>query len=126
MPRAKTSRPAKRSPAKRKSTKPAIAFRLTGEARQMAALARARRRSRSAGRSPGRCAAIRAAACSIVRLTGIADRIAGKPRALRDDLLTLAMAARYAAGPRETLMKAILRAGGINPQSPYLRVGPRR
>ncbi len=56
-----------------------------------------------------------------VRLTEIADRIAGKPRALRDDLLTLALAARYAAGPRETLIKAILRAGGINPQSPYLR-----
>ena len=61
-----------------------------------------------------------------VRMTEIADRIAGKPRALRDDLLTLALAARYAAGARETLIKAILRAGGINPQAPFLRVGPRR
>ena len=60
------------------------------------------------------------------RLTRLADRIAGKPRALRDDLLTLAMAGCYAAGPRDTLVKAILRASGINPQAPHLRVGPRR
>ena len=125
MPRARPSRPAKRPPAPRKSSKPAITFRLTGEARQVAALARTKAQVEERGLA-GAMRGYHARRMFDVRMTEIADRIAGKPRALRDDLLTLALAARYAAGPRETLIKAILRAGGINPQSPYLRVGPRR
>jgi hypothetical protein len=123
-PRAKASRPAKRTPAKRKSTKPTIAFRLTGEARQIAALARkSHAEERGAG---GAVLGYHARRMFDQRLTRLADRIAGKPRALRDDLLTLAIAGCYATGARDTLVKAILRASGLNPQAPHLKVGPRR
>ena len=125
IPRAIASRPAKRSTAPRKSSRPAISFRLTGEARQVAALARTKSQVEERGIA-GAMRGYHARRTFDVRMTEIADRIAGKPRALRDDLLTLALAARYAAGARETLIKAILRAGGINPQAPFLRVGPRR
>jgi leucyl aminopeptidase len=40
--------------------------------------------------------------------------------------LTLAIAGCYATGARDTLVKAILRASGLNPQAPHLKVGPRR
>jgi hypothetical protein len=125
MPRARSSRPAKRATAPRKSSKPVISFRLTGEARQVAALARSKAQVEERGLA-GAMRGYHARRTFDTRMTEIADRIADKPRASRDDLLTLALAARYAAGARETLIKAILRAGGINPQAPYLRVGPRR
>jgi hypothetical protein len=124
IPRAKPSRPAKRSTPPRKSSKPTIAFKLTGEARQLAALAR-----KSQTEERGITHAVRgyhARRQLDQLLTRLADRIASKPHALRDDLLTLAIAARYAAGPRETLIKAILRAGGVNPEAPHLKIGPRR
>ena len=124
-PRAKASRPAKRTPAKRKSTKPAIAFRLTGEARQIAALARKSHAEEPKG-AGGAMLGYQARRQFDQRLTRLADRIAAKPRALRDDLLTLAIAGCYATGARDTLVKAILRASGLNPQAPHLKVGPRR
>jgi hypothetical protein len=124
IPRAKTSRPKKRTTAPRKSSKPTITFKLTGEARQLAALARqSRAEERGIG---GAMLGYHARRRFDQRLTQLADRIADKPRALRDDLLTLAIAARYAAGPRETLIRAILRAAGINPEVPNMKVGPRR
>lgn len=122
MPRAKASRPAKRPPVPRKSSKAAISFRLTGEARQVAALVRQSQVDERGEAMRG----YHARRVFDLRMSEIADRIAGKPRALRDDLLTLALAGWYATSTRETLIKAILRAGGINPQSPYLRIGPRR
>ena len=126
-PRAKASRPAKRTPAKRKSTKPAITFRLTGEARQIAALARQSQAEERKGKGGGGAVlGYQARRQFDQRLTRLADRIAGKPRALRDDLLTLAIAGWYATGARDTLVKAILRASGLNPQAPHLKVGPRR
>jgi hypothetical protein len=125
MPRAGASRPAKRAAVPRKSRKSPIAFRLTGEARQVAALARTKAQVDERGLA-GAMRGYHARRTFDMRMTEIADRIAGKPRALRDDLLTLALAARYAAGARETLIKAILRAGGINPEAPNLRIGPRR
>jgi hypothetical protein len=124
-PRAKASRPAKRAPAKRKSTKPAIAFRLTGEARQIAALVRQSQAEERKG-AGGAMLGYQNRRQFDQRLTRLADRIAGKPRALRDDLLTLAIAGWYATGARDTLVKAILRASGLNPQAPHLKVGPRR
>ena len=124
-PRAKASRPAKRTPAKRKSTKPAIAFRLTGEARQIAALVRQSQAEERKG-GGGAMLGYQNRRQFDQRLTRLADRIAGKPRALRDDLLTLAIAGWYATGARDTLVKAILRASGLNPQAPHLKVGPRR
>jgi hypothetical protein len=125
MPRAKASRPAKRALAPRKSSKSPIAFKLTGEARQVAALARTKAHADERGLA-GAMHGYHARRLFDLRMTEIADRIADKPRASRDDLLTLALAARYAAGARETLIKAILRAGGINPEAPFLRIGPRR
>jgi hypothetical protein len=124
LPRAKASRPAKRPSAPRKSTKPGISFKLSGEARQVAALARTKQVEERG--LAGAMRGYHARRTFDTRMTEIADRIAGKPRASRDDLLTLALAARYAAGARETLIKAILRAGGINPEAPFLRIGPRR
>jgi hypothetical protein len=125
LPRAKASRPAKRPSAPRKASKPGITFQLTGEARKVAALARTKALVEERGLA-GAMRGYHARRTFDSRMTEIADRIAGKPRASRDDLLTLALAARYAAGARETLIKAILRAGGINPESPFLRIGPRR
>lgn len=121
IPVAKTPRPSKRSPSVRKSAAPAISFRLTGEARHIVALARkAQLEERAVGSAVRGYHARRQ---FDQRLTLLANRIASKPRAMRDDLLTLALAGWYAPGARDTLVKAILRAGSINPQMPHLKVG---
>jgi hypothetical protein len=125
IPRAKPSKPAKRTTPPRKSRKPVITFKLTGEARQIAALAR-----KSQAEERGIGGAVRGYHTRRQfdqRLTQLAARIASKPRALRDDLLTLAIAGWYAPGARDTLVRAILRASGISPQAPHLKVAaPRR
>jgi len=103
---------------------PALALKLTGDARHIAALARkAQVEERDAGDAVRGYHARRQ---FDQRLTQLADRIARKPRALRDDLLALALAGRYAAGARDALVKAVLRAGGMNPDAPHFKVGARR
>ena len=120
----KISRPVKPKHTARKSRKPPITFRLTGEARQIAALARkAQAEERAIGSAVRGYQARRQ---FDQRLTQFANRIAGKPRTLRDDLLALALAGRHAPGARDTLVKAILRTSGINPEAPHFKVGFRR
>lgn len=51
------------------------------------------------------------------QLSALAERIAGKRTPSPDDLLDLALAGWYATGARPALVRAILRAGGIDPDS---------
>jgi hypothetical protein len=121
---AKSPRPSKRRVVSRKCPKSAFAFKLTGEGRQIAALARkAQAEERGIGSAMRGYHARRQ---FDQRLAELADRVARKPRALRDDLLTLALAGKYAASARDTLIRAILRAGGMNPDAPHLKVRARR
>lgn len=59
------------------------------------------------------------------RLSALADRIGGKADPSRDDLIALALAGWYASGARHALVRAILRAGGIDPGAPNLGMRPR-
>lgn len=56
------------------------------------------------------------------RLSALAERIAGNRLASGDDLLNLALAGWYANGARLALVKAVLRAGGVDPGSPHSKV----
>jgi hypothetical protein len=60
------------------------------------------------------------------QISALADRIADRPQTSRDDQLTLALAGWYATGARHALIRAVLRAGGINPSAPCLRMGGAR
>jgi hypothetical protein len=55
------------------------------------------------------------------RISALADRLADKPLAGPGDLLVLALAGWHAAGARQALVRAVLRAGGLNPKAPQLR-----
>ncbi len=59
------------------------------------------------------------------RLSALADRIGDKTNPSRDDLIALAFAGWYASGARHALVRAILRAGGIDPGAPNLGLRPR-
>jgi hypothetical protein len=56
------------------------------------------------------------------RLSALAERIADRAHPSRDDLLALALAGWYAGGARQALVRALLRAGGIDPREPRLAV----
>jgi hypothetical protein len=56
------------------------------------------------------------------RLSALAESIADKRLASGDDLLNLALAGWYANGARLALVKAVLRAGGVDPGSPHRKV----
>lgn len=59
------------------------------------------------------------------RLSALAERVAEASNPTRDDLLALALAGWYASGARHALVRAILRAGGIDPAAPNLGPRPR-
>jgi hypothetical protein len=59
------------------------------------------------------------------RLSALAERVGAASNPTRDDLLALALAGWYASGARHALVRAILRAGGIDPAAPNLGVRPR-
>lgn len=111
----KSQRPTKRVVSPRKTRKSAIAFGLTSRARHVMALAR-----KASGEERGTTNAVQGYHVRQrldEQITALAERIASKPLALRDDLLTLALAGWYAPGARPALVKAILRAGGIDPKT---------
>jgi hypothetical protein len=109
--------PQKRAPAK--SRHRVLAFKLTRDARHIIALARdAEARERASGNS---LHAYHLRRRREQLISALAERIAERPLACGDDLLTLALAGWYAAGARHTLVKAILRAGGIDPRAPHAR-----
>lgn len=113
-PTAKPSRPARSATAARKFRSPPIC------ARQIMTLVREAKAEERATRDPMQAYSVRQRLDQ--RLSALADRIAGKRLASRDDLVALALAGWYANGPRLALVRAVLRAGGIDPGAPHLKV----